>query len=79
MTGETLEIALSGALLKNPSEVLALGDTVYPLSEICQDNNIEPTPEEHRNFLRRARAAVAHVREPALIARRNACLRSLHQ
>jgi len=78
-SGETLNIALSRALETNPSEVLALGDEVFAINRICQDNNIEPTPEQHRNFMRRARVALSQVRAPALVARRDACLRSLGQ
>lgn len=76
-TGETLNIAVSRALETNPSEVLALGDGVYELDRICQDSSLEPTPKQHRDFVRRARAALAQVREPALVARRDACLRNL--
>ena len=74
---DRLSLALSRALQTNPSEVLALGDGVYRLDKICQDSSIEPTPEQHRDFVRRARAGLAHVREPALVARRDACLRNL--
>jgi hypothetical protein len=77
VTGETLNVALSRALETNPSEVLALWDDVYPLDKICQDSNIEPTPEQHRKFVSRARAGLVQVREPALVARKNACLRNL--
>ena len=76
-TGETLKIALSRALGTNPSEVLALGDGVYPSNSICRDGNIAPTPEQHRGFIRRARAGLASVRAPALLVRRDACLRRL--
>jgi hypothetical protein len=75
--GETLAIALSRALETNASDVLALGDGVYGLNHLCQDSRIEPTQRQHRAFVRRARAGLARVREPALVARRDACLQSL--
>jgi hypothetical protein len=76
-TSEGLRYALGRALLTNPAEVLRLGDAAFPLSEICRDNRIEPTPAQVRRFRQRARAAVAGVRAPALMARRDACLRAL--
>jgi hypothetical protein len=76
-SAEGLKITLSRALMTSPAEVLALGDEVYPLNEICQDNDIEPTSKQVRSFLRRAGAALARVHQPALIGRRDACLRSL--
>lgn len=78
-SAETLQIALSLALRTNPSGVLALGDDVIKVSEACQDNQIEPTAEQHRAFLALARASVSKITEPDLMARRNACLKYLNQ
>lgn len=78
-SAETLQIALSLALRTNPSAVLALGDDVIKVSEACQDNQIEPTLQQHRAFLAKARTAVSKISEPALTTRRNACLKYLNQ
>jgi hypothetical protein len=76
-SAEELKITLSRTLQTNPSEVLALGDEVYPLNEICQDNDIEPTSKRVRSFLKRAADALARIHQPSLIGRRDACLRNL--
>jgi hypothetical protein len=78
-SGETLQISLSLALKTNPAEVLSLGDKVVKVSGACQDNQIEPTAEQHRAFLALARASVSKITEPDLMARRNACLKYLNQ
>ncbi|MBS0298186.1 MAG: hypothetical protein JSR45_17950 [Proteobacteria bacterium] len=76
-TSEGLRLALGRALQTAPAEVLRLGDQAFPLAEVCRDNAIEPSRAESRRFKARATAALKQVRAPALVARRDACLRAL--
>lgn len=78
---ESIDAALSAALQVRPAVVLARlrADLSLPRPNwLCEDRAIEPAAAAHRAYVRRARAAVAAVRDPALASLRNACLAALH-
>lgn len=77
---EGIDKALSDALTTRPATVLALlrADPAMPAPEwVCQDRAIEPVRAQADRFTRRAVAAVAAVRDPALRADRDRCLTAL--
>jgi hypothetical protein len=72
-----LDVAVSGAIQHNPTGVLQVLGQDLQLSEVCRNGQIEPTPAQVKAFLTRTRAALATVKAPTLIQKRDACLAKL--
>ena len=76
---QSIYYAVSKALLKAPDRVLRLISDQFPMEAICTVPDIEPTPTELRTEITQATSALALVRDPALITRRDECLASFEK
>ena len=77
---ESIDKALSDALLTNPTEVLKLLGTLrdFPGADwFCQDRAIEPNRSDAARHTKTAIASVGQVQAPGLIGLRDRCLASL--
>jgi len=79
---EELYIAVAHALLRAPERVLAMvseqpaanGTEDFPIDVICTMPDIEPPLAIYRAYIRRARAALDRVHDPALAGKRARCI-----
>ncbi len=79
---ESIDEAISDALLTNPKEVLSLLSThreLPPASWYCEDRAIEPDEADVARWTNAAVTSLSHVSDPALAPIRSACLSSLRQ
>jgi hypothetical protein len=73
----SLDQAVSLAIQNNPAGVLELSSKGFSLGTICQDRQIEPTPQQHAAFLLHTRAALEKISRKDLLASKKACLSEL--
>jgi len=79
---ESIDEAISDALLTNPKEVLSLLSShreLPPASWYCEDRAIEPDEADVARWTDAAVTSLSHVSDPALAPIRSACLSSLRQ
>jgi hypothetical protein len=73
----SLDQAVSLAIQNNPTGVLELTPKGFSIGTICQDRQIEPTPQQHAAFLLHTRAALEKISRKDLVAAKKACLSEL--
>ena len=68
---------VSAAIQNNPKGVLRLTDTVFRIDDICKNRLVEPSASDSAAFEEKTKAALHRVQSPALLPRRDACIKLL--
>ncbi len=75
-SAETLKQAVSLSIQKAPEQFLSIAWPAFG-QEACHDLQIEPSPQQHVQFMDATRKALSSVSDDTLTSRRDACLEAL--